>query len=72
MDDHASHLVDPVGGPVVWTPVDGEEFSRDTLVLGAGLTASLSASTTVFVDYDAGINSDITSHTVSAGFRTRW
>jgi outer membrane autotransporter protein len=72
MDDRSSHFVDPVGGPVVWTPVEGEKFSRDTLVLGAGLNASLSASTTLFVDYDAGLNSDITTHTVSAGLRTRW
>ncbi len=72
MDDRSSHFVDPVGGAVVWTPVEGEKFSRDTLVLGAGLNASLSASTTLFVDYDAGLNSDITTHTVSAGLRTRW
>jgi subtilase-type serine protease len=72
MDDHSSHFVDPVGGGVTWTLVDGEKFSRDTLVLGTGLTASLSASTTLFLDYDAGLNSDITTHTVSAGLRTRW
>ncbi|MFM9864292.1 MAG: autotransporter domain-containing protein [Micropepsaceae bacterium] len=72
LDDHASHFVDVQGGPVILNLVTGEEFSRDTLIAGAGLTAPVSENTTVFFDYDAGLNSDVTTHTVSAGARVRW
>lgn len=72
MDDHASHFVDVQGGPVIPTLVNGEEFSRDTLIAGLGLTAPLTDSTTAFVDYDAGLNDDVTTHTVSAGMRMKW
>lgn len=72
MDDHASHLVDVQGGPVITSLVSGETFSRDTLIAGAGLTVPVSDDATAFVDYDAGLNSDVTTHTVSAGMRVRW
>ncbi|NOT42832.1 MAG: autotransporter domain-containing protein [Alphaproteobacteria bacterium] len=72
MDDHASHIVDVQGGPFVPTLVSGETFSRDTLIAGAGLTVPVSDDATAFVDYDAGLNSDVTTHTVSAGMRVRW
>ena len=71
-DTFSSHIADLQGGGFVPQLVKGEEFSRDTLVLGTGLTAPLSEATSVFFDYDAGLNTDVTSHTVSAGFRTRW
>jgi uncharacterized protein YhjY with autotransporter beta-barrel domain len=72
MDDQASHFVDVQGGPVIKTLVNGEEFSRDSLVAGAGVTAPVSDDATVFMDYDATLNDDVTIHTVSAGARLRW
>jgi uncharacterized protein with beta-barrel porin domain len=72
LDDQSSFLATIQGGLPTPSLIVGEEYSRDTLILGTGLTAPLSDATTLFVDYDAGLNDDITTHTVSAGFRTRW
>jgi uncharacterized protein YhjY with autotransporter beta-barrel domain len=72
MDDHSSHFVTPQVGPVNPTLVSGETFARDSLILGGGVTAPLADDATAFVDYDAGLNSDVTTHTVSAGVRVRW
>jgi subtilase-type serine protease len=72
MDDRSSHFVDVQGGPIIKTLINGETFSRDTLIAGAGLTVPLSGDATAFVDYDAGLNTDVTTHTVSAGMRVRW
>lgn len=72
LDDHSSHFADVQGGGFNPVLVNGEEFSRDSLILGAGLTAPITDASTVFFDYDAGLNNDVTSHTLSAGFRTRW
>jgi hypothetical protein len=72
MDDQSSFLATIQGGLPTPSLIVGEEYSRDTLILGTGITAPLSDSTTLFIDYDAGLNEDITTHTVSAGFRTRW
>lgn len=52
--------------------VKGRQYSRDSLILGAGLSAPLSDEASVSLDYDASINPDIVSHTVSAGLRIRW
>ncbi len=72
MDDQSSFLATIQGGLPTPSLIVGEQYSRDTLILGTGLTAPLSDSTTLFIDYDAGLNEDITTHTLSAGFRTRW
>ncbi len=72
MDDQASHLVDVQGGPIITSLVSGETFSRDTLIAGAGLTVPVSDDATAFIDYDAGLNTDVTTHTVSAGMRVHW
>ncbi len=72
MDDQASFVATVQGQPPVPSVVRGEKFSRDTLVVGGGITVPLSDSTSVFVDYDGGLNNDITTHTVSAGIRVTW
>jgi subtilase-type serine protease len=72
MDDHSAHFSDVQGGAFNPVLVTGEEFSRDSVVVGAGVTAPIADNTTVFVDYDAGLNADITTHTISAGLRVRW
>jgi len=72
LDDQSSFLATIQGGLPTPSLIVGEEYSRDTLILGTGVTAPLSDATTLFIDYDAGLNDDITTHTVSAGFRTRW
>lgn len=72
MDDHSSHFVTVQGAPINPQLVSGETFSRDSLIAGAGVTAPLSDASTAFIDYDAGLNNDATTHTVSAGVRMRW
>jgi subtilase-type serine protease len=72
LDDQSSFVATVQGGPPVPSVIFGEEFSRDTLMLGAGFTAPLSEATTLYVDYDAGLSEDVTTHTVSAGLRARW
>lgn len=72
LDDQSSFLATIQGGLPTPSLIVGEEYSRDTLIVGTGVTAPISEQTTLFVDYDAGLNDDITTHTVSAGFRTRW
>jgi len=72
LDDQASFLATIQGPPNAPQLILGERFSRDTIMLGTGLTVPVSASSTFFIDYDAGLNSDITTHTVSAGFRFVW
>ncbi|MBL8781831.1 MAG: autotransporter domain-containing protein [Alphaproteobacteria bacterium] len=72
LDDQSSFLATVQGGLPTPSLIVGEEYSRDTLILGTGLTAPLSDATTLFIDYDAGLNEDITTHTLSAGLRTRW
>ena len=52
--------------------VTGEEYSRDTLVLGSGITVPLADQVVAFADYDAGLNDDVTTHTVSGGVRVKW
>jgi subtilase-type serine protease len=52
--------------------VEGREYARDSLVLGAGVTAPISGEASLTLDYDASINPDITTHTLSAGVRVKW
>jgi len=52
--------------------VKGREYARDSLVLGAGITAPVSGEASLTFDYDASINQDITTHTLSAGVRVKW
>jgi outer membrane autotransporter protein len=72
LDDQSTFVAAPVFAPGATFLVQGEEYSRDSIIVGTGLSAPLSDQTTIFIDYDAGLNADITTHTVSAGFRTRW
>lgn len=72
MDDHASFLANPISNPLSVAQINGERFSRDSLILGTGATLPLSNSTSLFFDYDATLNSDVTTHTVSGGFRSRF
>jgi outer membrane autotransporter protein len=52
--------------------VEGRRYKRDTAILGVGLTVPLSDEASVAIDYDASINPDIVTHTVSGGFRLKW
>ncbi len=72
MDDQASFLANPLTNPLAVGTITGEQFNRDSVILGAGVTAPLSDATSVFFDYDATLNTNITANTVSAGLRTRW
>ena len=72
MDDQASFFASVQGQARPPSRVLGEEYSRDTLAVGVGVNVPLSDTAAVFVDYDAGLNNDITTHTVSAGLRVTW
>lgn len=72
LDDQSSFLATIQGGLPTPNLIVGEEFSRDTIIVGTGITAPLSDETSLFIDYDAALNEDITTHTLSGGFRTRW
>jgi outer membrane autotransporter protein len=49
--------------------IRGPMLSRETGVIGGGLTYTINPSAKVFVDYDFRANSDFTSHQVSAGVK---
>jgi outer membrane autotransporter protein len=69
-DDHSQFDAVLQGfGPI---HVEGQKYARDSLILGAGLTAPLSDEASIAIDYDAGLNTDIVTHTLSAGFRIKW
>jgi len=72
MDDQSSFLATTNVDPVTLNLIKGEEYARDYAILGAGLNAPLSEATTIFVDYDASLSEDVTTHTVSLGLRARW
>lgn len=65
----ATLLNSPGSDPFV---VQGRTYAKDTIVVGAGMTAPLSDEASVSLDYDASINPDIFTHTVSAGLRLKW
>jgi uncharacterized protein with beta-barrel porin domain len=71
MDDQSTFVATLQGGgpPVLIT---GEKYSRDTLVLGGGVSVPLADQVVAFVDYDTGLNDDVTTHTVSGGVRVKW
>lgn len=52
--------------------VKGRSYPRDTAIVGAGLTAPLSDEASVTLDYDAALNPEVTTNTVSAGLRITW
>lgn len=52
--------------------VEGVSVSRDSAVLGLGLTAQASADFALFARYDARLNPDQVDHALSGGFRAGW
>jgi T5SS/PEP-CTERM-associated repeat protein len=58
--------------PTVVFTVRDEETSRDSAILGAGLSAQLSEKTKMYLDYDARLNSDETVQVISASLQYRW
>ncbi|MDZ4741519.1 MAG: autotransporter domain-containing protein [Alphaproteobacteria bacterium] len=69
-DDHSQFDAVLQGfGPI---HVEGQKYARDSLILGAGITVPLSDEASIAIDYDAGLNTDIVTHTLSAGFRLKW
>ena len=70
-DDHSTMRAQVQGVPGTIT-VNGRKFARDSLVVGAGISAPLSDEASIMIDYDASINPDMVSHTLSAGFRLKW
>lgn len=58
--------------PTVVFDIRDEDISRDSAILGAGLLARLNKRTQACFDYDARLNSDESSHILSASLQYRW
>ena len=52
--------------------VKGIRTARDAALVGAGLTADISSSVAMVLDYDAYISSDQTVHNISGGIKIMW
>jgi uncharacterized protein with beta-barrel porin domain len=52
--------------------VRGVELGADSGVLGAGLTVAFNKAIQGFVNYDANLNSQLSSHTISGGLSLSW
>jgi outer membrane autotransporter protein len=52
--------------------VRGVELGADSGVLGAGLTVAFNKAIQGFVNYDANLNSQLSSHTISGGLSFSW
>jgi outer membrane autotransporter protein len=73
LDDDAAIRARFAGAPLLaGFTAAGVEVDRDSAVLGLGLAASAGEKLSLFVDYDARLNADLTEHAVSGGLRVRW
>ena len=62
-----------IGAPAASFPVQGARISsRDSAVIGAGLSLQIGRGLTLFADYDASLNRDVTAHAATAGLRVTW
>ena len=52
--------------------VKGIRTSRDAALIGAGLTADITSSLAMVIDYDAYVSPDQTVHNISGGFKVKW
>jgi uncharacterized protein with beta-barrel porin domain len=52
--------------------VRGVEAGRDSLVIGAGVTADVGKNAQVFLSYDGVVNGDLTEHALLGGVRVSW
>jgi outer membrane autotransporter protein len=58
--------------PAIGFNVRDQEISRDSAVLGAGVSVDMSATARVYVDYDTRLNRDESIQVVSAALQYRW
>lgn len=58
--------------PSSYFTTKGAEYDRDSLNLGTGMNAPINEKIIVYLDYDATLSSDQTSHTASGGLRVLW
>ena len=61
-----------IGAPAASFPVQGARIARDSAVIGAGLSLQIGRGLTLFADYDASLNRDVTAHAATAGLRVTW
>ncbi len=71
-DDRASVDSSFASDPTVVFTVRDEETSRDSAILGTGLSAQISKKTRAYLDYDARLNSDESVQVLSASLQYRW
>ncbi|SEG29350.1 autotransporter domain-containing protein [Bosea lathyri] len=61
-----------IGAPAATFPVRSAQIASDSAILGLGLSARTNGNLSLFADYDVRLNTDITSHAVTAGLRASW
>jgi len=61
-----------VAAPVSPFTVVGANYGRDSAVVGAGLTAEISPSANLYIDYDGRFTGGFNQNAVSAGFRVKF
>jgi uncharacterized protein with beta-barrel porin domain len=71
-DERQSFTAAFLEDPSTLFDIVSSEISADSAVVGAGLTAGVTNGLEVFVDYNGLINSELSTHNGSAGFRATW
>lgn len=71
-DTRSSTTASFIGAPGYTFKVRGEPSSRDSAVIGTGLSVSLQENLDVYTNYDLTVKSDDTSHLISGGLKYRW
>ncbi|MGE5294081.1 MAG: autotransporter domain-containing protein [Solirubrobacterales bacterium] len=71
-DDQASVDSSFASDPTVVFTVEDQEVSRDSAILGTGLSAQVGKKTRAYLDYDARLNSDESVQVLSAALQYRW
>jgi len=72
LDDSATFKAALSSSPAVPFSVHGQEFARDSLIVGSGITAPLMANAVLDADYDVSLSPDKTVQSLSVGMRVSW
>lgn len=72
LDDRAKVGVAFTESPGGRFTIVSSRFGADTGLLGVGVSHDAGSNVTVFVNYDAQLQSNFTSHTISAGLRVKF
>jgi T5SS/PEP-CTERM-associated repeat protein len=71
-DNHSTVDAAFVGSPTAVFTVEDKPIARESVLLGAGISADLNKQTRAYVDYDIRLNSDESVQVVSGALQFRW